>query len=105
MRTSYYKKLDTASLAVLDLTPYQHNGQPGYLLTRINVPVQHRGLGYGTMLLLECLQSADAEGAVIVLEISPSDGLNFEELGAWYTRYGFIRQEDQNVWVRYAFKN
>jgi GNAT superfamily N-acetyltransferase len=60
-----------------------------WMISRVNVPAKHRGLGLGTALLKEVLADADAEGIMLELCIEPSDGLDFEELHAWYSRYGF----------------
>src|SRR5215204_1801378 len=60
------------------------------IITRVNVPVASRGRGIGTQLLKMILNDADAEGIVLVLEISPSDGLDFDQLEAWYRRHGFV---------------
>lgn len=40
-------------------------------------------------MLEEILRDADQLSTTIYLGVSPSDGLNFEELTAWYMRKGF----------------
>ena len=65
--------------------------QGGLTITRINVPKAHRGQGHARKLLAEILTDADREGVVLLLEISPSDGLSWSQLEAWYTRHGFRR--------------
>lgn len=81
-------KLDSpVGLAVLDYTEYYAPG--AYYITRINVPISHRGKGYGTKLLEQFLKQADANGWTVWLEIQPSDGLTYDELEAWYLRHGF----------------
>ena len=92
MKTGYCKKVSRIGLAVLDLTPMTED-KTTYLINRINVPnrndddgVPLRGHGHARELLQECLADADAEGITLMLEINPSDGLNYEELSAWCVR-------------------
>lgn len=72
-------------LAVLDLVPYGS----GYIITRINVPREHRRQGYGRTLLLECLKQADEQWLTLYLEIAASGEMSGTQLIAWYTRNGF----------------
>lgn len=68
-----------------ELTPY-------WTITRINVPqhpVNHRRQGYGQKLLDMILDDADEEGLVLMVEPSPSDGPNYEQLVVWYRKNGF----------------
>jgi len=62
---------------------------PDWTITRINVPVAYRGQGFGSKLLDQILADADAEGVAIQCEVSPSGGLNYDQLTAWYMRRGF----------------
>lgn len=108
MKTSYYRHLNTTCLIVLDLVPYVVDAAENtYLITRINVPNRkdangkpYRGNGHASELLRLCLKDADAEGATLLLEVSPSDGLSFDELVAWYVRYGFKQHREHNLWIR-----
>lgn len=88
MKYSHGIKLGTAALAVADVSPFF---KEGWLITRINVPVAYRGRGHARELLRRVLADADAERVPLYLEISPSDGLGFTELRAWYERHGFKR--------------
>jgi GNAT superfamily N-acetyltransferase len=88
METCY---VDKEHNAIADLV------RPGELtanwtITRINVPKAHRGRGYGSALLRRILADADAEQVILQLEISPSDGLTYSQLAAWYYRNGFKPQ-------------
>jgi len=88
MKTCYTLRIDPTNIAIADLV------KPGELtrdwtITRINVPRGHRGRGIGRALLREILAQADYEGVRLQLEVAPSDGLNYEQLVAWYDRYGF----------------
>lgn len=98
MKSSYYRKLDPVSLAVIDLTDPETSRveftgpqvpSNTYMINRINVPRPWRGKGVASELLQECLADADAEEVPLILEVSSSDGLNWMQLHAWYTRYGF----------------
>lgn len=71
-----------------------------WLLTRVNVPKERRGQGYGSFLLDSILKDADAEQSAIVLEASPSDGLTLAQLQTWYERRGFVREGATNVMRR-----
>lgn len=64
-----------------------------FLITRINTPVASRGQGVARKLLQQILEDADREHVLLCLEISPSDGLAYNELEAWYFRHGFALVE------------
>jgi ribosomal protein S18 acetylase RimI-like enzyme len=95
MPTSFYKKLDSISLAVIDLVDYPDKG---LIITRINVPRKHRGKGIARELMKECLEEADNTGTNLWLEIQPSDGMSFDELKAWYHRLGFKGSSTGVLW-------
>lgn len=96
MKTCYY---DRATLAIADLvTPGAIH--EGWVITRINVPRRYRGEGHGTALLKEILADADAEGADLWLDVSPSDGLDWGQLVAWYERHGFERVNEYGTMRR-----
>jgi predicted GNAT family N-acyltransferase len=87
MRLSQYIKLENPiGLACLDTTEYYGEG---YIITRINVPVQHRGKGLGSDLLRKCCKVADEHNIDLWLEIMASDGPAHDDLEAWYLRHGF----------------
>lgn len=83
MHTCY---VDAPTRSIADLCEYG----TGMLLTRINVPREHRGKGHARALLKRILDDADNEGVTLWLEISPSDGLDYDQLEAWYRRRGFV---------------
>lgn len=60
-----------------------------YVITRINIPQTLRGNGYATHLLEQITTDADKEQVTLMLAPSPSDGLDFDSLVAWYERYDF----------------
>jgi GNAT superfamily N-acetyltransferase len=83
--------IDYKHRAIADLCDSLHFGSgPGLLLTRINTPRAHRGKGVARALMAQILSDADAEGVTLFLHISPSDGLNYNQLKAWYERCGFV---------------
>lgn len=105
MRTCYTIVIDASKLAIADLAklPEQVDGHEAYLLTRVNVPVALRGIGYGSMLLRQVLEDADQEQAAIVLEIAPSGGpggMWHKALEEWYGRNGFVRRPLHHTYLR-----
>jgi len=95
VRTLYSKMLDRMSLAVLDCCLFQKtNNGSIYLITRINVPIRHRGQGHGSDLLDTALEDADAIGSSLLLEIHPSGSeMNYDKLERWYRSRGFRRSK------------
>jgi ribosomal protein S18 acetylase RimI-like enzyme len=87
MKNCFYDR-ETNSIADL-IDAYEMLPRKGLLITRINVPKAHRGQGHGTALLKKILEAADEEKINLYLEVSPSDGLNYNQLVSWYRRYGF----------------
>lgn len=59
------------------------------MITRINVPDEHRGNRLGSKLLKEICEDADKEQITLWLEIMPSGPLDYDALESWYKRYGF----------------
>jgi hypothetical protein len=92
MKDCYSQQLYPDKIAVLDLCPRPLGGM---VITRINVPEGYRGRGIASKLLRECLDDADAEGVILWLAISPSDGLSYQALRNWYKRHGFHRDMDE----------
>lgn len=86
MKSCYIVRLSGGRGAIADLCDYYGRGM---IITRINVPAEYRGQGFGKELLQQILADADAEGVTLWLEISPSDGLDYDQLHDWYTRNGF----------------
>lgn len=86
MKTYFYEKLSPRALAVIDLCDYYGEG---FIITRINVPKEFRNKGVASKLLQRVLDEADKEKINLWLEISASDGLNYDQLEAWYKRHGF----------------
>jgi predicted GNAT family N-acyltransferase len=80
--------VDYEHRAIADICEFDGIGQ---VITRINVPISSRGQGVARRLLAQILKDADESKTTLFLEISPSDGLSFEQLKAWYARHGFER--------------
>lgn len=87
MKNCFYDR-ETNSIA--DLIPaHEMLNSNGMIISRINVPQQHRGKGHGTALLKQIMAEADKERLTLFLEIVPSGPLDYNALKAWYERYGF----------------
>lgn len=85
MRTCY---VDPEHRAIADLVA-PGELTPNWTITRINVPEKERGNGYGSALLDQIVSDADRDGVDLQLEVSPSGGLNYDQLVEWYKRRGF----------------
>lgn len=77
-------------LAVADLS---YIGGSIWELSRINVPADYRGQGYGSELLGQVCDDADNEGVTLVLNINPYGALTYQQLQDWYERWGFVASE------------
>jgi len=88
MNKTFYIRISETRLAILDLVDYYGLG---LIITRINVPEEHRAQGFGRQLLLEACNAADRGEVVLFLEIAPSGPLDYDQLESWYMRYGFKR--------------
>jgi GNAT superfamily N-acetyltransferase len=87
MKNSFFVKLeDPIGLAVLDVVEYYTSS---YMITRVYIPQAHRGKGLGSRLLKEVCEEADKADIRLFLVIAPSEGLTYDQLDAWYRRYGF----------------
>lgn len=86
MKSFYYRKLPVKP-AVADV--FQHRAGAA-LITRINVPIEHRCKGIGTSLLEEIIADADEEGVILHIEVQPSGGPTREQLKDWYMKFGFM---------------
>lgn len=95
MKLSFYHLLTPSHLAVLDAVHRDTSGRyltdesRTVILTRINVPEKFRGQGHASRLLKEFLQQCDENEVTVILYISPSGGLNYDQLRDWYIRHGF----------------
>lgn len=88
MRTCYVLPLpDSFKGAIADLAPGEIS--TFWTITRINVPVEFRGQGYGKALLDMILADADSTGRTLWLQPASSGGLEQATLEAWYERNGF----------------
>lgn len=85
MKTCY---IDKEHRGIADLVP---PGElfPTWVITRINIPAEHRGNGYGSALLKRILVDADVEQVTLALEVFPSGPLDYDDLMYWYARHGF----------------
>lgn len=98
MKTSYSKILENPRrLAVVDLTDYYGHG---LIITRINVPAEHRRKGIGNELLKQVIADADREKVNLFLEINSYGGMSYDDLQLWYERNGFTNMFHSGVFVR-----
>ncbi len=95
MKSCYSIKLSPVRLAVADVC--RMNGE--WWITRINVPIEFRGLGHGRELLRRVLKDADSEEAVLRLVINPYGEMSRRQLRTWYERHGFVH-EGRGLFVR-----
>lgn len=97
MKSCYYIRLSNTAIAIADICDYYEDGM---IITRINVPLVHRGRGHGSALLQMLLDDADKEGVKLWLEINASGELTHEQLELWYTRHGFKNYKGTGVYRR-----
>lgn len=89
---TWYVKVDSLHITIADCIYIDANTIE---LTRINVPTAYRGRGYAKAILKAILEYADKHYLAMILAVTSSDGLNNEELVAWYNRHNFISQQDE----------
>lgn len=92
MKNRHVIRLSETKCAIADLCEYTNpetNKVEGWLITRINVPEDFRGLGHGRKLLKKITDEADEKGVNLFLEINPYGEMTYDELRDWYLRYGF----------------
>lgn len=97
METCY---VDNQVYGIADLI---HPGEllPGtWVISRINIPERFRGMGHGSKLLKRIVAQADAEGVILGLTINPYGAMDYEDLEAWYIRYGFFHHDPTGYLVR-----
>lgn len=84
--------------AAINLSRMRWDGvvEPGvYCINRVNTPKisltgrEQRGQGIASRLMRKVIHDADCTHSFLWLWISPSDGLNYQQLRDWYTRLGF----------------
>lgn len=90
MKTIYVVRITNYQIAIADLAPNDHPKGP-WRISRINVPAQWRGRGFGTELLKQILADADAEEVPLMLEPVATGGLTAHQLEKWYERHGFVK--------------
>ena len=94
--------VDREHRTIIDLVPSPEWHLPdGLIITRINVPAEHRWKGVARALLQQVLDDADKTNTTLYLEIVPSGGMNFGQLRNWYERRGFCDTGDiSGFWRR-----
>ena len=59
-------------------------------IEEVYVQPAHRRRGIGGRLLSRVTADADREGVTLYLDIVPGDGMDADQLRAWYGRHGFV---------------
>lgn len=59
-------------------------------LVRVAVPVADRGKGHASDLLASVTMESDRTRTGLLLTVEPGDGLDRNQLAAWYARLGFL---------------
>ena len=102
IQTQFILKLSSIHIGILDLVPVYYtdpnklnkSGLQECLVSRINIPSEFRGQGHGTTLLNSCLQYADDNKLVLLIEVSSSGDMSNTQLSNWYRKFGFVDSED-----------
>ena len=69
-------------------------------VTRIVVSEEMRNQGIGTELMNRLCAYADSQGVLLDLCINPYGDLNYEQLVQFYSKFGFVKYEDTEVYYR-----
>jgi GNAT superfamily N-acetyltransferase len=78
------------------VTPQGH-----WRISKVYVPADMRGQGYGRQLLAAVCLAADCAGVTLNLTVEPErGGLRKRELRAWYQRMGFVSQAGDDYMER-----
>jgi GNAT superfamily N-acetyltransferase len=101
IQTQFILKLSSIHIGILDLVPVYYTdpnklnmlGLQECLVSRINIPSEFRGQGHGTTLLNSCLQYADDNKLVLLIEVSSSGDMTNTQLSNWYRKFGFVDSE------------
>jgi GNAT superfamily N-acetyltransferase len=92
MMRAVFRDADRGWVALtVGLTPA--NGDPGTasaVIEEVYVQHAHRRRGIGGRLLTRVTADADREGVTLYLDIVPGDGMDADQLRAWYGRHGFL---------------
>lgn len=90
----------SAMLSVSSVLPRHMEGR-AYEVSSVFVPVDHRREGNGSNLIRTICASADMDGVMLILMVSPlNDGggvMDSGQLERWYGRFGFRKIQDDPV--------
>lgn len=70
-----------------------------WYVNRLYVQPKYRNQGFATAMMKELTSEADAQGKDILIEINPYGDLDYDQLKAFYLKFGFI-QIDENLFKR-----
>jgi hypothetical protein len=97
METCY---VDSTVYGIVDLI---HPGElldGAWVISRINVPTRYCGMGHGGELLKRVCTQADEEQIILALQINPYGPMDYDDLEAWYIRYGFYYEARTGYFLR-----
>lgn len=104
MKEHYIKKFSDGTIAFIsvinDKIYRKHNPESeftikGTLVSRVEVPLQHRQKGIATELLKKVIADADKECEELTIEPSPDNGTqeSYNKLTKFYSKFGFEPSE------------
>jgi N-acetylglutamate synthase-like GNAT family acetyltransferase len=103
MQISYFIKLSSIYLAVLDLTKIDLDL---YEINRINIPEKYRNQGFGRTLLQSACNDADLENVTLRLGVNPYGKMTYNQLKSWYLKFNFKEfGNDEGYLIRFPIKN
>lgn len=101
---SIYLKHSACCMSVLDMDDVLKEDN-SLSISRINVHRQYRGKGHGTRLLRAACEFADKNQYDLHLFVSASDGLDNNQLLAWYKRHGFRSHRSVPHYMKRNYRN
>lgn len=96
MKNTYIINCSKFRIAIGDL----HEFEDGFWITRLNVPLEFRGQGFGRQLINLILSDADKFGATLYLQVSSSGELDNTDISKWYSRNGFVESSLETFQIR-----
>ena len=89
---------EPGGLAVLDTSAYEY---PNWrIINRLNVPEAHRRKGIATELMQRECDDANLNGTTLILQVAPSGGMDFDQLVAFYRKFGFRTHQQSGMMIR-----
>lgn len=67
--------------------------EPVFYFNRIKA--REEGKGEGTLMMKELIKILDEKKVTVINELNPYGNLNLEDLQKFYSKYGFVKKQDQ----------